>query len=168
MKASTCAAKVCFTLRRMTVVSEEEPFFCLRTADLLALRTLPFMGAMIPQSPCEHNALDGTDLAITPYSAALAHRSGGLAGVHSYGAEGGVVLCSRLLPFSPVSLVPSSLLILIRVRATAHTPNLAAEGLTVAVHEANAEVHEPRVGAILGTRGRRPITGRLDIAKGMA
>ena len=56
MKASTCAAKVCFTLRRMTAVSEEEPFFCLLTADLLALRTLLFMDAMIPQSPCEDNA----------------------------------------------------------------------------------------------------------------
>ena len=56
MKASTCSAKVCFTLRRMTAVSEGEPFFCLRTADLLALRTLLFMDAMIPQSPCEDNA----------------------------------------------------------------------------------------------------------------
>ena len=88
-------------------------------------------------------------------------------------AEGGAVLYSRLLPFavvSPVSpvRVPPYSLICIRMHATAHTPNLAAEGLTVAVHEANAEVHEPRVGAILGTRGRRPITGRLDIAKGMA
>jgi hypothetical protein len=88
MKASTCAAKVCFTLRRMTVVSEEEPFFCLRTADLLALRTLPFMGAMIPQSPCEHNALNGTDLAITPYSTALARRFGGLTGALSHGGGG--------------------------------------------------------------------------------
>ena len=86
-------------------------------------------------------------------------------------AEGWAVLCSRLLSFavvSPVSLVPPSSLILIRIRATAHTPNLAAKGLTVAVHEADAEVHEPRVGAILGTRGRRPITSRLDIVKGMA
>ena len=56
MKASTCSAKVCFTLRRMTAVSEEEPFFCFRTADLLALRTLLFMDAMIPQSPGEDNA----------------------------------------------------------------------------------------------------------------
>ena len=89
-------------------------------------------------------------------------------------AEGGAVLCFRLFSFplvsrfSPVSLVPPSSLILIRIRATAHTPNLAAKGLTVAVHEADAEVHEPRVGAILGTRGRRPITSRLDIVKGMA
>ena len=89
-------------------------------------------------------------------------------------AEGGAVLCSRLLPFavvspfSPVSQVPPSSLILIRMHATAYTPDLAAEGLTVVVHEANAEVHEPRVGAILGTRRRRPITRRLDIAKGMA
>jgi hypothetical protein len=43
-------------LRRMAADSEEEPFFCLRTADLLALRTLLFMDAMIPQSPCEDNA----------------------------------------------------------------------------------------------------------------
>jgi hypothetical protein len=89
-------------------------------------------------------------------------------------AEGWADLCSRLLPFavvspfSPVSQVPRASLICIRIRATAHTPGVAAEGLTVAVHEANPKVHEPRVGAILGTRGRRPITGRLDIAKGMA
>src|SRR4029077_15673230 len=56
MKASTCVAKACFTLRRMTADSEEEPFFCLRIADLLTLRMLPFIGAMIPQPPCEHNA----------------------------------------------------------------------------------------------------------------
>lgn len=86
-------------------------------------------------------------------------------------AEGGAVLCFRLLPFalvSPVSLVPRASLIRIRMHATAYTPSVAGVGLTVVVHEANAEVHEPRVGAILGTRGRRPITGRLDIAKGMA
>lgn len=89
-------------------------------------------------------------------------------------AEGGAVLCSQLLPFavvspfSPVSQVPRASLICIRVRATAHTPGVAGVGLTVAVHETNAEVHEPRVGAILGTRGRRPITSRLDIVKGMA
>ena len=89
-------------------------------------------------------------------------------------AEGCAVLCSRLLPFavvspfSPVSQVPRASLICIRIRATAYTPNLTAESLTVAVHEANAEVHEPRVRAILGTRGRRPITSRLDIVKGMA
>ena len=56
MKASTCSAKVCFTLRRMTAVSEEEPFFGFGTADLLALRTLLFIDAMIPQSPGEDNA----------------------------------------------------------------------------------------------------------------
>ena len=55
MKASTCVAKVCFTLRHMTADSEEEPFLCLRIADLLTLRTLLFMGLMIPQSVCEHN-----------------------------------------------------------------------------------------------------------------
>ena len=56
MKASTCSAKVCFTLRRRAADSEKEPFFCLRTADLSALRTLLFMDAMIPQSSCEDNA----------------------------------------------------------------------------------------------------------------
>jgi hypothetical protein len=81
------------------------------------------------------------------------------------------VLCSRLLPFTLVALfspVARASLICIRIHDTAHTPGVAGVGLTVAVHKTNAEVHEPRVGGILGTRRRRPITGRLDVVKGMA
>lgn len=55
MKASTCFAKVCLILRRTTVASEEDAFFRFRTADLLALRTLPFIAAMITQSSSEDN-----------------------------------------------------------------------------------------------------------------
>ena len=86
-----------------------------------------------------------------------------VAGHRTHRGTGGSRL-SRLSRFSR----PSRALIRIRMHATAHTPDVAAEGFTVAFHEANAEVHEPRVGGILGTRRRRPITGRLDVVKGMA
>jgi hypothetical protein len=39
----------------MTEASEEEPFFCLRSVNLFAFRTLPFMVVMITQALCENN-----------------------------------------------------------------------------------------------------------------
>ena len=118
------------------------------------LLDLAFHGTMIAQTGLEDK------IAATSFPVALAHRFG-----HPLLSTLVFRVC---LAFSPVSLVPPSSLILIRLHVTAHTPGVAGVGLTVAVHEANAEVHEPRVGPILGTRGRRPITGRLNIAKGMA
>lgn len=55
MKASTCSAKVCFTLRRMIAVLEEALFFRFRTVALLDLRTLPLMADLITQSSYEDN-----------------------------------------------------------------------------------------------------------------
>ena len=75
----------------MTAVSEEEPFFCLRTADLLALRTLLFMDAMIPQSTCEDNARGQTQRS----HLAQPHRPVGLAGLVEFfrmPTEGGAEL----------------------------------------------------------------------------
>ena len=81
------------------------------------------------------------------------------------------VLCCRLLPFalvSPFSPVARVSLIRLRSHVTAHTPGVACVGLSVVVYEASAEVYEPGVGGIFGTRRCRPITGRLDVGKGMA
>ena len=61
-----------------------------------------------------------------------------------------------------------ALLIRIRTHATAHTPGVACVGLIVVVYEAPAEIYEPGVGGILGTRCRRPVASRLDVVKGMA
>lgn len=80
----------------------------------------------------------------------------------------------RSAPDRPLALVspfPSASrvsLIRLRIHGAAHTPGVAGVGLTVVVYEAPAEVYEPGVGGIFGTRRRRPITGRLDVVKGMA
>ncbi len=57
--------------------------------------------------------------------------------------------------------------ILIRIHTTANAPHVEGAGLTEVVHVAN-EVHEPREGRIDRIRRRRPIAGRLDVAKRMA
>ncbi len=68
-------------------------------------------------------------------------------------------------PFPPVARVS---LIRLCVHDTAHTPDVAGMDLTIVVDEASAEVDEPGVGGIFGVRCRRPITGRLNVVKGMA
>ena len=74
------------------------------------------------------------------------------------------LLYSQLLPFSPVPLVSRASLILIRIHATARTPDVVvAVGPIGAAHEAKAEGHVPRVGRTACERRRRPIVGRLDI-----
>jgi hypothetical protein len=66
-----------------------------------------------------------------------------------------------------MSITQSS--ILIRIHATARTPDAVVEGLTEAVHLAIAKAHAPREGRILRMCRRRPIiVGRLDIQERMA
>ena len=70
------------------------------------------------------------------------------------------LLYSRLLPFSlfpRVSPLARASLILIRIHATARTPDRVKGGLIGAVHSAKAEVHDPRDGRIACVRRRRPI-----------
>ena len=53
------------------------------------------------------------------------------------------------------------------VLATADAPHKDVVRLIAGDREANAEVHAPRERGIIGRRRRRPIAGRLDVAKGM-
>ena len=53
----------------------------------------------------------------------------------------------------------------IRIHATTDTPDEAGGRLSAGGHVAIAEDHDPRSRGNIGIRRRRPIEGRLDVAK---